>query len=172
MDLKYKILKYEELSSDEEEKVFSKKKNTNFNYILIFSFLLLIGTNIFFLLETKKINTEIENIKNVTNVPYDLFGYDSNNTVLFIDIFFLIISLIIFTQTILFSKCYCEYFSLFIVILYLLLPSIQINFIISTLNLKKYIIYNIQKYIISSSLYISSYILFSLIVLGIIIKNK
>ena len=143
----------------------NKRKILNtVNYMLIVLFLFLVGFNIFFIQETKEINKELNLIKNNTNIiniPYDIFDVDINYTIIGIDVIFML-SVIILSIGIILCKNFSRYCIPFIVILYFLIPSMQINYIFNTINLKKYINEDMKTYIISSGLYISTYILYTI----------
>jgi len=134
-----------------------KKKILHLNdYILFILFLFLAGFNIFFIESTKEINKELVLIHNNTNIPYDIFMIDTKYTIISLDVLFMLSVFILLFQVVLCKKCSIYFISLF-VILYFLIPSIQIYFIINTIN-----IINTKKYIISVIFYITSYIFYTL----------
>jgi hypothetical protein len=147
----------------------NNENNVNIlNYILCTIFIFLVGFNIFFIEYTKNINDKIIEIKNITNIPYDIFNIDVNYNVLILDILFMISAIIISIQIIFLRNKSILYIIPFIVILYFLIPSLQINYIINTISLiKKQRLnentnYDIKEYIISSSLYVSSYTFYTI----------
>lgn len=144
-----------------EEKLNKRKILYSIDYILLLLFLFLVGFNIFFIEETKEINDELNLIKNITNIPYDIFSFDVNYTIIGLDVFFMLSALIISFQVIFCRNC-SKYCIPFFVILYFLIPSMQINYVINTINLKKFINHDLKLYIISSGLYIFTYILYTI----------
>lgn len=157
MDLKLINENYENL--EDNKKLNKEKILRSSDYILFILFLFLVGFNIFFIKETKEINKDLISIKNITNIiniPYDVFNFDVNYTIIGLDVLFMLSASIMFLQVILCRNC-SKYCIPFFVILYFLIPLMQINYIINTINLKKYINKNILSYIISCVLYISTY---------------
>ena len=161
---------YEENLKEEkfiEEKLIEenliKKKILHLNdYILFILFLFLAGFNIFFIESTKEINKELVLIHNITNIPYDIFMIDTKYTIISLDVLFMLSTLILLFQVVLCKKCSIYFISLF-VILYFLIPSIQINFIINTFNtFNTFNTIHTKKYIISVIFYITSYIFYTL----------
>ena len=164
-------LEKDNLEKDNLEKENLIEDNLEYNlysidYIIFLLFLFLVGFNIFFIEETRKINKELYLIKNITNIPYDLFMYDTKYTIISLDVLFMLNVFILLFQVVLYKK-YSIYCMSFFVILYFLIPSIQINYIIHTINFKKYINEYIKSYIISSIFYITSYVFYTF---GLVVK--
>lgn len=91
MDLKLINENYENL--EDNKKLNKEKILRSSDYILFILFLFLVGFNIFFIKETKEINKDLISIKNITNIiniPYDVFNFDVNYTIIGLDVLFML----------------------------------------------------------------------------------
>lgn len=141
-----------------------------FKYIMAILFMFLFGFNIFFMQETRHVNNEMNSIKNITDIPYDLLGVNNDFTIVSLNVFFITSAFLILIQVVSCKNICFKYFMIFVIIIYFLIPSIHLNWIIDTYKYKKYV--DIQLYMYSACSYMTFYLSYTICVLASLLIIK